>query len=93
MYQNGKSINEIAIDRKMTVYTIESHITSKFAEHPDKINDYKKRIGITDNMLQRISKAISKVGKDRLRPIKDILDMENNKKISYFQIKIGLLLL
>jgi ATP-dependent DNA helicase RecQ len=91
MYMNRQSITDIAAERELKVLTIEAHITSKLAENPDSIDQ--KRVGITSNMLERLSLAVHEVGKDRLRPIKDVLDQENMKKFSYFQIKVGLLLL
>jgi len=90
MYQSGKNIKEIAIERDLKVITIESHVTSKLSENPSSID--RKRIGLTDEVLKRISLAVSKVGKNRLRPIKDILD-ETSNNISYFQIKVGLCLI
>jgi ATP-dependent DNA helicase RecQ len=91
MYQSGKNIKEIATERDLKTITIESHITNKLSENPSSID--KKRIGLTDEVLKRISLAVSKVGKNRLRPIKDILDEEKSKDISYFQIKVGLCLI
>ena len=90
MYQSGKNIKEIATERDLKTITIESHITNKLSENPSSID--KKRIGLTDEVLKRISLAVSKVGKNRLRPIKDILDEEKSKDISYFQIKVALCL-
>ena len=90
MYQSGKNIKEIATERDLKIITIESHITNKLSENPSSID--KKRIGLTDEVLKRISLAVSKVGKNRLRPIKDILDEEKSKDISYFQIKVALCL-
>ena len=87
MYQSGKNIKEISIERDLKIMTIESHITNKLSENPSSID--KKRIGLTDDVLKKISLAVSQVGKNRLRPIKDILDED----ISYFQIKVALCLL
>ena len=91
MYQSGKNIKEIAIERDLKVITIESHITNKLSENPSSID--RKRIGLTDEVLKRISLVVSKIGKNRLRSIKDILDEEKNNDISYFQIKVGLCLI
>jgi ATP-dependent DNA helicase RecQ len=91
LYQNGKSISDIVNERGLKATTIESHIVSIFTENPGIID--KERIGLTDSILKRISLAVMDVGKERLRHIKDFLDLENMKKISYFQIKVGLLLL
>lgn len=92
MYQSGKNINQIATERGIKTLTIESHIVTKLTENPNFID--KNRICLTDDILKRISTVVLQVGKDRLRPIKDKLDEEHNKiQISYFQIKIGLILI
>lgn len=91
LYQQGKTIKEICGIRGLTITTVESHIISKLTVNTDEID--KDRIGITDTVLKRISQAVSEVGKDRLRPIKDVLDNEKGGKLSYFQIKVALILL
>uniref|UniRef100_A0A6C0LX34 DNA 3'-5' helicase n=1 Tax=viral metagenome TaxID=1070528 RepID=A0A6C0LX34_9ZZZZ len=91
LYKSGKSIDEIIIIRKLKKMTIESHITDKMSENVKGID--KKRESINDVALSRIRDAVNEVGKTRLRPIKDILDLDGGKKLSYFQIKIGLLLI
>ena len=91
LYQSGKSVNEIVTIRALKKMTIESHITDKMSEHPSDINW--ERVGINDTVLSRIRDAVTKVGKTRLRPIKDVLDMDGLGKLSYFQIKIGLVLI
>jgi len=90
MYQSGKSINNIVSSRGLKRMTIESHITDKMGENLKDID--RKRVGINDEVLKRISNAVKKVGKARLRPIKDIVDLDGGKKLSYFQIKIALIL-
>jgi ATP-dependent DNA helicase RecQ len=91
MYMNGKTIDEISSERGLKTITIESHITSKLSIDPNNIDQ--KRIGLTPKMLDRLSLSVLEVGRDRLKPIKDYLDQENMKKMSYFQIKVGLLLI
>jgi len=90
MYQSGKSIDNIVSSRCLKRMTIESHITDKMGENPKDID--RKRVGINDEVLERISNAVKTVGKARLRPIKDIVDLDGGKKLSYFQIKIALIL-
>ena len=91
LYKSGKSVAEIVASRSLKKMTIESHITDKMSENPKDID--RKRVGITDNTLKRIKKAVKKVGKSRLKPIKEVVDFDGGKKLSYFQIKIGLVLL
>lgn len=92
LYQSGKSIKEIAEIRSLKDLTIESHITDKFSEDTKSINI--KRIGINQNMIDRVIVATNQVGKTRLRPIKDILDTDGStRKISYFQLKTCILLI
>ena len=49
-------------------------------------------MGITQDMIERVKVAVEQVGKNRLRPIKDILDDDKDKeKVSYFQLKTCIL--
>ena len=91
MYQNGKSVKEISDIRGLKRTTIESHIVEKFAEDVGNID--MDRLGINKKMLGRIKEAVKHVGKERLRPIKDYLESDGDTaKVSYFQIKISLLM-
>lgn len=87
----NKSISDISIERGLKNTTIESHIVSKFGENISLID--KNRLCLSKKVLHRISSAVLKVGQERLRSIKDVLDFEKGEKISYFQIKVGLLLI
>jgi ATP-dependent DNA helicase RecQ len=92
LYQCGKSIKEISEIRGLKDQTIESHIVDKFSDDINNID--MDRMGINQNMIDRVAIAIDQVGKTRLRPIKDILDFDGNtKKISYFQLKTCILLI
>jgi len=92
LYQSGKSINEIAEIRGLKELTIESHIVDKLSENTKNIDT--GRMGINQNMIDRVGIAINNVGKTRLRPIKDFLDTDASKiKISYFQLKTTMLLI
>lgn len=92
LYQSGKNIKEIVEIRGLKDLTIESHIVDKFID--DIKNVDMDRMGINQNMIDRISIAIDQVGKTRLKPIKNILDSDDSKiKISYFQLKTCILLL
>jgi ATP-dependent DNA helicase RecQ len=91
LYKSGKSVAEIVASRSLKKMTIESHITDKMSENPKDID--RTRVGITDNTLKRIKEAVKTVGKSRLKPIKEVVDFDGGKKLSYFQIKIGLVLL
>ena len=85
LYKNGHTIKEICKIRSLKSQTIESHIVKILKSIPDKID--KKRIGLTDIVENEISSAINLVGKQKLRPIKNIV----GKNISYFQIQIFLI--
>ena len=92
MYQRGKTIKEISDIRGLKQTTIESHIVGKFSEDVNSNMDkYMDRIGIDDKMVQRVVSAINETGKDRLRPIKEYLDADGGKRVSYFQLKVCLL--
>jgi ATP-dependent DNA helicase RecQ len=91
MYVNGSSISDISKERDLKKMTIESHIVHMFTKTPSLIDENK--LGITSEIKQKISNAIFEVGKERLRPIKLYLESTGGSKISYFQIKISMLLL
>jgi ATP-dependent DNA helicase RecQ len=91
MYMSGKTIDEISEIRGIKKITIESHISCKFKENPGQIN--LPRESITKNIEKQVSQAVFQVGKDRLKPIKNYLESKNYPNISYFQIKICLLLI
>lgn len=91
LYNRGKSIKEISEIRGLKDLTIESHIVDNFRNDIKSINT--DRIGINNDMIERVKVAIEQVGKSRLRPIKDILDNDSKKKISYFQLKTIILLI
>lgn len=82
LYKNGHSIDDIVATRKLKRITVESHITSKMEEHPEDIDE--KRVGLTEDVVSKITEAVKQVGKNMLRPIKDLVGFH----ISYFQIKI-----
>lgn len=90
LYQSGKSIKEIAEIRGLKDLTIESHIVDKFSNNTKNID--KTRMGISKDMIERVKVVVEQVGKNRLRPIKDILDDDKDKeKVSYFQLKTCIL--
>ena len=92
MYQNGKTIKEISDIRGLKQTTIESHIVDKFSDDIDNNMDkYMNRIGIDDKMIQRVASVVKDIGKERLRPIKECLDADGGKQVSYFQLKMCLL--
>ena len=88
MYSDGKSISQIAQNRGLKPLTIESHIIKKFSENPENID--MKRIDFTPDIRENVAIAVSKVGKGKLRPIKEFLE-NIGFDISYFHIKIALI--
>jgi ATP-dependent DNA helicase RecQ len=85
LYKEGKSISEIASQRNLTEITIENHIIEKWKNNKSEIS--KNYCKLTPTIENEIINAISKVGIDKLRPIKDIV----SKNISYFQIRTVIL--
>ncbi|MDF2522868.1 MAG: ATP-dependent helicase RecQ [Clostridiales bacterium] len=78
-YKAGESLETIAKEREITLITVQEHIVKAFQEgHPVNWDDF-----IPTQFESLILQAIEKVGKDRLRPIKDVLPEE----IDYFAIK------
>lgn len=87
MFNSGMSINEISKERGLKPMTIEHHIRDMYEKNPSYIDE--ERLGITEELKKNLRNAVNKVGKDKLRPIKDIL----GKKVSYFQIGVGMLVI
>lgn len=68
--------------------TVENYIV-KILEEDNDIDIDLDYFGITEDYEMEIKNAIKKVGTDKLRPIKDII----NKNITYLQIKICILII
>ncbi|WGG43746.1 DNA helicase RecQ [Rossellomorea sp. DA94] len=79
LFKDHKGIKEIAKERGMSTATIENHIIRTYQEGI--LDDWS--ILFTDEEESLIEEAVSKVGTDLLKPIKEELP----KDISYFQIK------
>jgi len=86
-YKKNMSIKEISQKLGVKERTIEGHILNIF-EHDD-IDIDMDYIGLTDEKENRIKSAIKKVGKDRLRPIKE----KAGPNITYIQIQLCLLVM
>ncbi len=85
LFESGMDISSICNQRKVKRETIENDITRYLTENPDKI--VYEKFGITDDIKKSIQNVVDKIGKERLKPIKEAVD----KKISYLQIKISLI--
>lgn len=79
LYNSGKSIDEIANIRELTKTTIENHLLKCYENDLD--IDLTKCINT--QYENDIISAITKLGSEKLRPLKDILPEE----VSYFDIK------
>lgn len=79
LYNGGKSIDEIANIRELTKTTIENHLLKCYENDLD--IDLTKCINT--QYENDIISAITKLGSEKLRPLKDILPEE----VSYFDIK------
>lgn len=86
MYKNDTCISDIAKKRNLTSTTVEGHIWS--VHKTDNIPIDCKKIGLTDSIKEDIVKAVKIVGTSKLKPIKELV----SKSISYFQIKMCLLI-
>jgi ATP-dependent DNA helicase RecQ len=80
LFLEGKDIEEIAIIRKSKFDTILNHL---FKCHDEGLEVDFSRL-VNEDKEKLILDAVSKVGKDKLKPIKDILP--NN--IEYWEIKV-----
>ncbi|MDD2516201.1 MAG: RecQ family ATP-dependent DNA helicase [Candidatus Gracilibacteria bacterium] len=89
LFQEGKSVKEIAKNREMSTTTIEGHI-SKLYENGDLLRSDILKIADIDN-LKNIKKVIDSdfSGQiDKLRFIKDRLEELGFSNISYLEIKV-----
>lgn len=86
-YTQGKSVEEIAAATGLTPQTIENHILHIF-EHYENVDISPDYFGLTTSIEEEIGNAISKVGTDRLRPIKESV----SSNVTYTQIKLALLI-
>ena len=78
LYQQGKSIKEIAKLRDVTVQTVENHLLKCGQENLLDLNDF-----IPQQFLAQLAEAASKYADQGLKAIKEHLQEE----ISYFEIK------
>ena len=88
LYKEGKTMKEIADTMGVQLRTIEQYVLDIF-ENNDEADIDCDYFDLSEEAEEEIRKAIAKVGVERLRPIKDIL----NAKISYAQIKLCMLIM
>ena len=81
MYNQGKTVAEIAEARGFKPATIEQHLMAEWTRDPSSI-DY-ARLNITPDMQEAIKHAVDSVGRDKLKPIKEALP----DHVTYLQIK------
>jgi len=78
LYRSGKTINEVAQERGLSVNTIETHLSYFITTGEMDIFDM-----VNENKLPAIKNAIESYGSDRLAPLKEIL----GEAYSYGEIK------
>lgn len=88
LIKENKDINTISKIVNLKKMTVENYIV-KILEEDNDIDIDLDYFGITEDYEMEIKNAIKKVGTDKLRPIKDII----NKNITYLQIKICILII
>ena len=84
LLQAGLDIKEIAEKRAMTPITIENHLLR--CDEEGEVMDWSKFLSVDEQ--QQIEEVLKQGGTDKLKPIKEQLPAH----ISYFQIKIALVL-
>lgn len=87
LYKEGKTMKEMAEIMELKLQTIEQYVLDVFENNEEAEIDC-DYFDLTDEIEEEINKAIKKVGIEKLRPIKDMI----NPKITYGQIKICLLI-
>jgi len=88
LYKEGKTMKEIAEIMEVKLRTIEQYILDIFENHEDADIDC-DYFDLTDDIEEEVKNAIKKVGTEKLRPIKDII----NSKITYGQIKLCIIIM
>lgn len=87
-YNEGKTMDEIAIITGKKIRNIEDHLLYIF-EHYENVDIDCDYFNYTDEIENEINSAIKKIGSyDKLRPIKDIV----NPSITYAQIKLCIII-
>jgi len=84
LFKQGKTINEIALERGLSVQTIENHLLDCYAEG----KDIDKSVFCSDEFEQMIISAINTYGTESLKTLKENLPDE----ISYAAIKYAALM-
>ncbi|MGM0902107.1 MAG: DNA helicase RecQ [Bacillota bacterium] len=82
LHQEGLTVGEIAAKRELAVSTMENHLIQCIQNGMDM--DFS--LLIPDEFLADLEKAVSEAGRERLKPIKELLPDE----VSYFMIKVFL---
>jgi ATP-dependent DNA helicase RecQ len=83
LYQSGLTIKEMALKRELTVNTIENHLL--LCAQQGLAIEFSELI--PNDFLPLLQKAVQEAGREKLKPIKELLPNE----ISYFMIKAFLL--
>lgn len=81
LFKEGKSVEEIAIERGMAITTIEGHLSHFITTGELSVYDF-----VTDKKLQAILKVIVEIGTDQLSPVKQLLGEE----YSYGEIRVAM---
>lgn len=87
LYESGKSVAEIAVQRGLKESTIGEHLIKEWTVDPEKIDC--DAFDLTQEMHDEIVKATETVGVNKLKPIKEAV----SDNITYSQIKCSLLIL
>ncbi|WP_053361467.1 DNA helicase RecQ [Bacillus sp. FJAT-27251] len=82
LHQEGLTVTEIAAKRELAASTIENHLMQSIQS--GKPVDYS--LLIPEKYVPLIENAVAEAGRDRLKPIKELLPDE----VSYFMIKVHL---
>lgn len=80
LYQSGLSIAEIAKERGLAISTVETHLLQCAQQSLEA--DFTRLI--PDEYIPLLENAVAEAGRERLKPIKELLPEE----VSYFMIKL-----
>lgn len=93
LFKSWLTIKEIAEKREMTTLTIENHLSSLYEEWDLELQYVLKLVELSN--IKKVKEVIKKNFEfwvEKLRPVKDILEEAWEKKISYFDIKIAIIM-
>ncbi len=91
LFEGGMSVNEISKERWLWVQTIESHIVQLYQQGDISLMKVLELVSVQHwKMVKAATQSVAILENMQLKPIKQALEEQWNKNISYFEIKLSL---